>query len=144
MIYKKYISFLLFGAFLASVYALEKASEPIKSAQTEEIKPPLCNTEEGCKNRDNKNCTCWCSVECGPRHKKPTDVGPLWKEGAEDKYGKKCYCQQRDIDLYEPNQCALKEKQKALEKESSMTPKAGASRYERSLRMAEPTAPESL
>ncbi len=59
-----------------------------------------CTTKDQCFN--DKNCQCWCSVKCGYRKKTAND-SPLYIEN--DPNGKFCYCQQRDIDLYDQN-CA--------------------------------------
>lgn len=50
----------------------------------------LCKSKSSCKDKKNK-CKCWCSVQCGPRTKKPTDK-PKVINGL-------CYCAKRDIEL---------------------------------------------
>ena len=73
----------------------------------------VCNAEQ-CSLANKNNCLCYCSVKCGPR-KIGSVAGdnPQYtyaKGDTQQKYGKRCFCQQRDIDLYIPNQCYLPQK----------------------------------
>lgn len=61
----------------------------------------LCD-EKHCSDLNDKSCKCWCSVKCGPRAKGVGGNGevdtPRW-----NKEHKKCFCQDRDEDLYVEN-----------------------------------------
>jgi hypothetical protein len=65
-------------------------------------KLPLCNSDASCADKKN-NCTCWCSVKCGPRDKKADDT-PKTLQVAPDK--SICFCAERDIKL--AHQCGTK------------------------------------
>lgn len=68
---------------------------------------PICSSEQSCKDLDDQNCQCWCSVKCGPRAKTPEDSPIFFANPEDDPYGKKCYCAPRDLELFEQN-CAGK------------------------------------
>lgn len=60
----------------------------------------LCD-QEHCSNFNDKSCKCWCSIKCGPREKgvrAGVQDTPRWNK----KY-KKCFCQDRDENLYVKN-----------------------------------------
>jgi hypothetical protein len=76
-------------------------------------KGKMCKTEKNCTDLENP-CKCWCSVKCGPRDKTEDDE-PIYFNKDEDPFGKGCYCQQRDLDLYDKN-CAGKQKRKRVER----------------------------
>jgi hypothetical protein len=66
------------------------------------LKMPLCNSDASCADKKN-NCTCWCSVKCGPRDKKAKDTLKTLTVAP----GKSmCFCAERDIKL--ADQCAAK------------------------------------
>lgn len=52
--------------------------------------------------RQEKPQQCYCSVKCGPRDVKEDDTPFIDPETGI------CFCQQRDKDLYEPNNCKVR------------------------------------
>lgn len=68
------------------------------------------NDKAACQNLSN-SCKCYCSDGCGPREKKrgdhPDPDKPVFVE--DDPNGNYCYCKQRDLDNYKPNQCKVKD-----------------------------------
>ncbi len=71
----------------------------------------LCTGEQNCSDLNN-TCKCYCSVKCGPRDKKPGDT-PTVVAFDNDPLGKRCFCAQRDIDLFD--QCVEQEEKLADE-----------------------------
>ena len=81
-----FVLFLTFTLFHAS----------IKADLTSPNRPEDCN---------NQSKTCYCSFKCGPRKNgsvKGDNQGdnPFWSETYQQ-----CFCQKRDLDKYESNQC---------------------------------------
>lgn len=75
-------------------------------------KKRIIGCQEKCSIGDNQ---CYCSVKCGPRNvgdvagDNPCLSYPVDQDGKEiTTYGKKCFCQQRDQELFIPNECYKK------------------------------------
>jgi len=56
----------------------------------------ICKTEADCVN--NPNCKCYCAFKPGYRKKTAKDTAPIYLNAEQDPYGKRCYCDQRDLD----------------------------------------------
>jgi len=91
MVFKKNILLLALSALLFSINIIEARSAR-KVCQKAECTLP--------------NCTCYCSVKCGPRSITSKD-DPHY-----DKKTGKCFCAARDWKLYKKNKCAIKNAKK--------------------------------
>lgn len=73
-------------------------------------------TKDTCADVTDTSCQCYCSVKCGPREKIPSGPKvdhPRWN----DDY-KRCMCDERDEELFEPNKCEQREMETEQEMEN--------------------------
>lgn len=72
---------------------------------TAEPEKRLCSKAE-CSKKNADNCSCYCSVKCGPRQITPEDTPKYDEEDGQ------CFCAPRDKALYKRNSCNVKEEAK--------------------------------
>jgi hypothetical protein len=77
----------------------------------------LCTSEQSCSDPNNP-CKCYCSVKCGERDKEDKD-NPRIEALPGDPMGKRCFCADRDVALFEENKCVEED-----EKHTEPTPAA--------------------
>ncbi len=68
-------------------------------------KPPRCVNREACET--DPDCLCYSSDECTFRKKNQSTDHPVFID--DDPYGNYCYCNRRDYENFQKNQCKLKE-----------------------------------